>query len=407
MTNNYFLEMRKASVMSAPKNLSLEMHEVFTPGSPINHRDFFKGRVQQVRRILDTIPSPGRHPIVFGQRGVGKTSLVNILTQLLPNYLSVKVTCDSSDTFKTIWNRVLQKVTVNFKTTAFGFSRQVAEEKTNLAAFLGKDNGLHSADVAGILAALQQKAIFVIDEFDRITDTGVKSAMADLLKNLSDNNPNATLVLVGVGESITDLIGVHPSVSRNLVQVEMPLMTGEEIKEIVSKGAERLALNIDGSVLQDVAYLSGGFPHYAHLLGLSICKACVIRDIDTIDQVTFSDLACSLAVEESIETYRQAFSKATKTSKASRYQQILCACGAAVHDDRGVFRATDVVGAMADLFGDQVNVQAVVPALQAFAEHERGCVLEKIPFGSQSHYRLREPLMRPFLRIKSRGLEVM
>ena len=111
------------------------------------------------------------------------------------------------------------------------------------------------------------------------------------------------------------------------------------------------------------------------------------------------------AVEESIETYRQAFSKATKTSKASRYPQILCACGAADHDEQGVFRATGVVEAMKRLFSDDLTVQAVVPALQAFAEQDRGGVLEKIPFGTQSHYRLREPMMRPFLRIKSRGLQ--
>ena len=85
--------------MSTPPNLMQEMHGVFTPGFPINHRDFFKGRVQQIKRILDTIPSPGRHPIVFGQRGVGKTSLVNILAELLPSFLSVKITCDGSDTF--------------------------------------------------------------------------------------------------------------------------------------------------------------------------------------------------------------------------------------------------------------------------------------------------------------------
>lgn len=391
--------------MTAPTKLNVDMHQVFTPGAPVNHRDLFKGRVSQINRVIQAIPSPGRHPVIFGQRGVGKTSLVNILRDLLPDFFSVKITCDGSDSFKSIWNRVLQKATITFKEKAFGFSRQEAEAKTNLAAFLGVENGSKAADVANLLSALQSSAIFVIDEFDRLVDETVKSAMADLIKNLSDNNPRATLVLVGVGQSIGELVGEHPSVARNLVQIEMPLMKPEEIEEIVAKGSERLGLKVVDEVLHDVAFLSGGFPYYAHLLGLSICKACAIRDVDKVDAELFEDLACSLAVEDAVETYRQAFSKATRTSKQSRYPQILCACGVAEHDENGVFRATDLVSAMDSLFREKVTVQAVVPALQAFTEEERGPLLDKVPHGTQSHYRFREPMMRPFLRIKGRSFE--
>jgi hypothetical protein len=379
------------------------MFQVFTPGFPISHKDFFKGRVQQLGRIMETVPSPGRHPIIFGQRGVGKTSLVNILSEILPDFLAVKITCDGSDSFKSIWNRVLQKASIMFKEKAFGFSRGESESRTSLAAFLGRDNGVSPADIATVLAMLQSRAIFIIDEFDRVSDETVKAATADLIKNTSDNNPYATLVLVGVGDSINDLIGEHPSIARNLVQVEMPLMTDSEIKEIVARGAEHLKIRVPQEVLDEVAHLAGGFPHYAHLLGLSIAKACSIRDTDSATLELFGELACSLAIEDAVETYRQAFGKATKTSKQSRYPQILCACGAARHDENGVFRATDVVEAMADLFAEQVTVQAVVPALQAFTEEERGAVLCKVPFGTQSHYRFREPMMRPFLRIKTRA----
>lgn len=381
------------------------MHSVFTPGFPINHRDFFKGRLVQIQRILETVPSPGRHPIIFGQRGVGKTSLVNILNDLLPDFFAVKITCDGSDTFKSIWNRVLQKATIAFKEKAFGFTREESEHKTSLTAFLGKDNGISSADVAGVLAMLQQRAIFILDEFDRVSAGVVKTALADLIKNVSDNNPNATLIVVGVGENINDLIGEHPSVARNLVQIEMPVMKGDEIKEIVVKGGERLGIQVHSEVLNEVAFLSAGFPHYAHLLGLSIAKACLIQDTAVMNRVLFDDRVCSFAIEDAVESYRQSFTKATKTAKQSRYPQILCACGGASHDENGVFRATDVVEAMQQMFNETLTVQAVVPALQAFTEADRGAALDKVPFGTQSHYRLREPMMRPFLRIKARALE--
>ncbi len=391
----------------ASEDLLAAMHKVFTPGFPITQKDLFRGRIEQLAHILQTIPSPGRHPIIFGQRGVGKTSIATIFVERFPpggrEFQTVKITCVGEDTFKSIWNRILQRATISFKENAFGFSREESEGKISLADF-GPENGVTSADIALILGKLQSRAVFVIDEFDRVNDPNVRSAMADLIKNVSDNNPLVTLVIVGVGESITELIGEHPSIARNLVQIEMPLMADDDIKEIVSKGAEQLEISVESSVLGEIAQLAGGFPHYAHLLGLGIAKACLIRDTKVATQELFDNFACELSIEEAIDTYRDIFSQATRTTKPSRYPAILCACGVADHDERGIFRATDVVEAVFRLFEVNLTVQAVVPALQAFTEEDRGRVLTKVPIGSQSHYRFREPMMRPFLRIKARTL---
>jgi hypothetical protein len=380
------------------------MYGVFTPGAPINDRDLFRGRQRQIQRILEAVPSPGRHPIIFGQRGVGKTSFVNILYWFLPDHLAIKVTCDSSDTFKSIWNRVLQKATISFKEQAFGFSREESEQKSSLASFLGTENGVSPSEIAGVLECLRIPAMFILDEFDRVVEDDVKMATADLIKNVSDNNPHVTLILVGVGESITELIGEHKSISRNLAQIEMPEMEPSEIQEIITNGCSGLGLTPSRGVLDEVASLSAGFPHYAHLLGLCIAKACLIHDTDAIDTPLFDDLVCNLAVEDAIETYRQTFTTATRTSQMSRYPNILCACGASNHDDNGVFRATDVVEAMNTLFDESVTLQAVVSAFKAFTKPERGMVLDEVPVGKVTHYRFREPMMRPFLRIKARTL---
>ena len=112
----------------------------------------------------------------------------------------------------------------------------------------------------------------------------------------------------------------------------------------------------------------------------------------------------SLAVEDAVETYRNAFTVATRTSKPSRYPRILSACAYAKHDDNGVFRATDVVDAMQRIFQDAVSVPSVVPALGEFCNAERGPILSKVPVGDRSHYRFIDPMFRPFLRIKAKSL---
>lgn len=158
------------------------------------------------------------------------------------------------------------------------------------------------------------------------------------------------------------------------------------------------------AVLNEITQLANGFPHYAHLLGLCIARACQLREIKEMDFRTFQSLVCSLAVEDAVETYRNAFTTATRTSKLSRYPKILCACAYAKHDDNSVFRATDVVEAMQTIFHDSMSVPSVVPALGEFCTPERGAVLSKVPVGDRSHYKFTDPMIRPFLRIKSKSL---
>jgi Cdc6-like AAA superfamily ATPase len=126
MASDYFAKMALAS-------------QTFTPGSPINRKDLFSGRQDQIARIAEAVPQPGRHPIVYGQRGVGKTSLANIVLDTIRGVVATRVSCDGSDNFKSIWNRVLSNSSVDFRRQAFGLSKQVVIEKISLADFLGHD----------------------------------------------------------------------------------------------------------------------------------------------------------------------------------------------------------------------------------------------------------------------------
>ncbi len=63
--------------------LKFEISSLFTPASPINEKSLFADRPVQVRKVLDTISQRGQHAIIYGERGVGKTSLANVLSDFL------------------------------------------------------------------------------------------------------------------------------------------------------------------------------------------------------------------------------------------------------------------------------------------------------------------------------------
>ena len=63
------------------KAIEYRMSQHFTPGSPIDSTGLFCGRSKQTGMIIDSINFKGQHAILYGERGVGKTSLANQLFQ--------------------------------------------------------------------------------------------------------------------------------------------------------------------------------------------------------------------------------------------------------------------------------------------------------------------------------------
>ena len=93
--------------------LSFQTGSIFTPGAPINEKDLFAGRSEQVEKIIDAVSQRGCHAILYGERGVGKTSLSNMISAFLANRLSFVISrtnCDISDSYSSLWTKALKDI---------------------------------------------------------------------------------------------------------------------------------------------------------------------------------------------------------------------------------------------------------------------------------------------------------
>lgn len=81
--------------------------------------------------------------------------------------------------------------------------------------------------------------VVFVGEFDRLGSG--HDELAGTVKLLSDRAFPLTIVMVGVGEDVGDLLAAHQSVGRNLAQVYMPRMTAHEIGQIVTTEWRALA----------------------------------------------------------------------------------------------------------------------------------------------------------------------
>ena len=53
--------------------------ESFNPSAPIDRRNVFAGRSDQLAALYTVIRQRGQHAVIYGERGVGKTSLASIV----------------------------------------------------------------------------------------------------------------------------------------------------------------------------------------------------------------------------------------------------------------------------------------------------------------------------------------
>src|ERR1700682_1156763 len=59
------------------------VHTTFTPGTPVNRLAMLAGRIKQIDKVLEAVFSPGQHAAIYGERGVGKSSLANLIYDII------------------------------------------------------------------------------------------------------------------------------------------------------------------------------------------------------------------------------------------------------------------------------------------------------------------------------------
>ena len=93
-----------------------EAGQLFTPSTPIAVAEFFSGRKKEIEQLFEAIAERGRHAMVYGERGVGKTSLSQVVPLMLPKKVSrihhLRKADDPKDTFNSIWRKSFRDIRV-------------------------------------------------------------------------------------------------------------------------------------------------------------------------------------------------------------------------------------------------------------------------------------------------------
>jgi len=378
--------------------LGFDVSRVFTPAAPINEKDLFAGRTGHLRRVVDAINQRGQHVIVFGERGVGKTSLANVLSGFIRAIiLAPRVNCDGADSYSSVWGKVFSDIVLFKRKRTAGFTGMDADETQRVVDQLPEVITPEVVRQTLSIISADKLMIVIIDEFDRLQEASLRALFADTIKTLSDHAIPVTLVLVGVADTVDALIKEHHSIERALVQVQVPRMSREELEQIVNNGLARLEMRIEAPALQRLTLLSQGLPHYTHLLALYATREAIdyASDTVTLDHVI---AAIRTALTQAQQSIRSAHHTATMSPrKENLYTRVLLACALAKTDDLGYFAPSDVRDPLSRIMAKKYEIPSFARHLNIFCEDARGPVLQKTGISRRYRYRFVNPLLQPFV----------
>ncbi|PKP92813.1 MAG: hypothetical protein CVT77_07555 [Alphaproteobacteria bacterium HGW-Alphaproteobacteria-16] len=389
--------MAKISADMVP-GLRFEIGQLFTPSTPIKLVDLFAGRTPQINQLIEAVAEPGRHAILYGERGTGKTSLSQILEHLVPagrqTVIHSRKACTPGDTFETIWRKFFRDM------------RFTTQSETGFTEASVTD--LYPTDITpdDVLREMKQFSaadipIFVIDEFNELDDGGrAGKLLANTIKGLSDDGVSATIVVVGVGDNVTQLFSEHGSISRCTEEVMMPRMSRDELADIIDTRLKQLGMTIELDAKWKIVILSRGLPTYVHRLG----KHAANKAVDNLrNNITEADVDASIEdiLRGSLQSLRDKYEEATSSNQPGNlFKEILLACALARGDDAGYFVPAAVREPLEKIVGRPMSIAQYQNHLGDWHTDKRGKILQRT--GAQRSYRFRfaEPTMQPYVLMK-------
>lgn len=265
----------------------LEPEDVFTPAAPAVGSIVYTRRRGPEQQFEDTLKEQGTQVLVYGDSAIGKTSFV--LTELRHKKIGhVRVQCSSKMTWEHISNELLRELKEGIEHREVTSKAISPELSVNLYVAKAKLGGESSKQIEKIIGGnlgtvqhitdiLCKKEIsLVIDDFEKAKVSHTKVCVANLAKNLSDRagrRKSARVIVVGISDNADDLIDADLSIASRLQALKIPRMNQEEMEEILNVGFAKLGIRGGGTVISSLASPFGGFPKYAHGIGLEVSRA--------------------------------------------------------------------------------------------------------------------------------------
>ena len=216
--------------------------DAFTPTQPKHGKRQLIGRTVELTRTVQALREDKAHVVVYAERGRGKTSFANVVVELLrqSGTIVARHTCEAESSFETIIRGLARDL------PAALLAVPVGEPGEGCEAALPRGE-LRPRDVLALPSRLTCRSLVcLVDEFDRIEDPATPTRIADTIKQLSDAGIPLSFMIVGVSENLEQILGRHPSIQRNLLAIQLAILSDADVTTAIQSGAQQSGFTLPG-----------------------------------------------------------------------------------------------------------------------------------------------------------------
>jgi hypothetical protein len=391
--------------------------DVFTPSTVA--RLTFVERRRITERVVDALQTPGRQLVVFGRSGCGKTTLVdNKLRQLYERHVTsrcmrgTKVDDLIVDAFDQLAPYFIEsRKETRSRKSGLTLGTVCAQIKAELAA--SRDAGTEAVSKRALppqlnvrfLAELlgEANACWVLEDFHKV-EGAEKARIAQLMKvfmDLAVDYPMVKIVANGAVATGRQVVQADAEMWNRIAEIEVPLMSGDEVEEIVAKGERLLDVRFPDEIKASIKHYSNGLAAVAHQLCLNLCfeRGVVETQAETL---TFTNEDFARALErwlaDAADTLRSHYDAAVRVRRAPKFQYcriVLQALARLPQDGGGWGELYEAIRAEQPAFPKR----SLTRYLTQLCSAEKGELLAQDPVSGR--YSFASPLMHAYVRARA------
>lgn len=311
--------------------------KVLSPSRPLQSEEFLRGRQKQLAEMKKALYQPGRHVLIHGLRGVGKSSLAQTAAfSLARNVDPVLVACDGQSTFGSIMREIFDE--------ADRRNPRIRQKAKELGGTLGRFGIALSGKISEVEGPVEEPAstndavrllqyltenfvappVIVIDEFDLVTNPSEQEKFANFVKQVSDKHVDAKLIFCGIGDSGDALMSAHASADRYFHTVGLGQLPWEARAEIIAEASDAVGIEVPKDTVIRVSRISDGFPHYVHFLSEKLFWRVFEEADNGVSTPKLFELAMNDAAQSMEMRLRGPYEKATR-KYSNDYERVLWA----------------------------------------------------------------------------------